>query len=188
MGEAAKNRATYQDVLDAPEHRVAEIIDGTLYTQPRPATLHAQASTTLGEELGPPFKRGRGGPGGWIILFEPELHLGSEPDVLVPDLAGWRRETMAALPDAPYLTVAPDWLCEVLSPSTQRHDRMRKIPVYLREHVDYVWLIDPLAQLLEIYEIDGHSYRLHATLGGEDRVRAAPFNAIELDLALLWAR
>src|ERR1700677_698463 len=102
MAQPALQRATYQDVLDAPEHMVAEVIDGVLSLHPRPASPHAQASTTLGEELGPPFKRGKGGPGGWVILFEPELHLGTEPDILVPDLAGWRRETMPEMPDAPF--------------------------------------------------------------------------------------
>ena len=119
-------RATYQDVLDAPAHQVAEIIEGTLHTHPRPAPRHTLASSTLGNELGPPFHRGRGGPGGWWILDEPELHLGE--DILVPDLAGWRRERMAELPDTAYLTLAPDWVCEVLSASTRKLDLHEKRP------------------------------------------------------------
>ena len=117
-------RVTYQDVLDAPAHLVAEIIDGALYTHPRPAPVHTVASSVLGGELGPPFHRGRGGPGGWWILDEPELHLGE--DVLVPDLAGWRRERMPELPGTAYFTLAPDWVCEVLSSSTRKVDLHEK--------------------------------------------------------------
>ncbi len=152
MAEAiAARRATYADVLATPAHLIAEVIDGELYAQPRPSTRHAQAATVLGEVLGPPFRRGRGGPGGWLFLYEPELHLGPEPDIVVPDLAGWRRERMPALPDAAYLTLPPDWLCEVISPSTQAHDRTRKLPLYRRETVPHLWLVDPLAETLEVY-------------------------------------
>jgi Uma2 family endonuclease len=167
---------------------VAEVIDGVLSTHPRPASPHAQAATTLGEELGPPFKRGRGGPGGWIILDEPELHLGTEPDILVPDLAGWRRETMPVMPDAAYFTVPPDWACEVLSATTWRRDRRDKMPVYLRERVAHVWLIEPIERTLEVFALDGPSYRLFATYADDEKVRAPPFDAIELDLAVLWLR
>jgi Uma2 family endonuclease len=185
---AVPRRATYADVLAAPPHVIAEVIDGVLYTQPRPATPHTLASSALGEELGPPFRRGRGGPGGWLLLDEPELHLGAEPDIVVPDLAGWRRERMPELPDAPYLTLAPDWACEVLSPRTQALDRTRKLPLYAREGVTHVWLIDPLAQTLEVYRLDGDTYRLVATHAGTATVRAEPFDAVELELAALWAR
>ena len=124
-------RATYQDVLDAPEHMVAEIIGGTLHTHPRPSPRHAVASSRLGIELGGPFDRGRGGPGGWWIVDESELHLGEE--ILVPDLAGWRRERTPELPDTAYFTLAPDWTCEVLSASTRKLDLVRKRPIYARE-------------------------------------------------------
>jgi Uma2 family endonuclease len=188
MNVPARRRATYQDVLDAPPHQVAEVIDGELYTNPRPSTPHANVSSVLGAELVLPFRRGKGGPGGWIILDEPELHLGVEPDILVPDLAGWRRETLPELPEAAFLTTAPDWLAEVSSPSTRRLDRVQKLPIYRREQVRHVWLIDPGAQLLEVLRLDGESYRLVASHGGDDRVRAEPFDAIELELAALWAR
>lgn len=188
MAQSALRRATYQDLLDAPPQMLAELIDGTLHLHPRPGIPHAQAATTLGEELGPPFKRGRGGPGGWIFLDEPELHLGREPDVLVPDLAGWRRERLPVLPDAAFIELAPDWVCEVVSPSTQAHDRRRKLPVYCRERVSHVWLIDPLARTLEIYRLDGTTFRLAATHADNEQVRAEPFDAIELELALLWQR
>lgn len=183
---AGARKATYDDVLRAPEHKVAEIVGGTLYLSPRPAMPHAAAASVIGEELGPPFKRGRGGPGGWILLFEPELHFGE--DVLVPDLAGWRRERMPLIPtDHPYLTLAPDWVCEVLSPSTGKLDRTKKLPVYARERVRNVWLVDPLLKTLEVLRFDGERWSIVNTWADDDKVRAEPFDAFELDLALLWA-
>ncbi len=165
---------------------VGEIIDGTLYANPRPASVHAAASIALGEELGPPFKRGRGGPGGWMILFEPELHLAA--DVIVSDLGGWRRERMPEMPQVAAFTLAPDWVCEVLSPSTAVTDRRAKMPVYAQQRVGHVWLVDPVLRMLEVYRLDGEGYRVAGTWDGDARVRAEPFDAIELDLAILWAR
>jgi Uma2 family endonuclease len=188
MTQSARTRATYADVLAAPEHLVAEVIDGTLSTSPRPAPRHADAASVLGMDLGGPFHRGRGGPGGWWILFEPELHLGDEPDIVVPDLAGWRRERLGELPGEAFFTLAPDWLCEVLSPSTMQLDRVRKIPVYAKSGVSHVWLVDPLAKTLEVFTLDGDSYRLTATHADEEMVRAVPFNAIELELGALWGK
>lgn len=178
--------ATYRDLEALPSNVVGEIVRGVLYANPRPALPHAAAASALGEELGPPFKRGRGGPGGWIILDEPELHLGE--DVLVPDLGGWRRERMPELPMAAFVTLAPDWACEVLSPSTSKLDRGAKLPVYAREGVRHVWLVDPLEQYLEILRLDGDSYRIVHTHVADAKVRAEPFEAIELDLSVLWAR
>jgi Uma2 family endonuclease len=186
MGDPAQKTATYEDVLNAPEHMVAQVIDGELILHPRPAALHATASSALSEELGPPFKRGRGGPGGWMLLFEPELHLAS--DILVPDLAGWRRERLPEVPDAPFFTLAPDWACEVLSPSTHRIDRIRKTRIYARESVRHVWLVDPRELLVEVLRLDGETYRIVASASGDDKVRLEPFDAIELDVAILWAR
>lgn len=171
-------------MLDAPEHVVAQLIDGELQLSPRPSFPHAAAASALGEELGPPFKRGRGGPGGWWILDEPELHLGD--DVLVPDLAGWRRERMPELPEQPFATLAPDWVCEVHSPATMRVDRVQKLEVYRRERVPHLWFVNPAAHLLEVLLLDGDGYRLLATHAGDARVRAVPFDAIELDLSVLW--
>jgi Uma2 family endonuclease len=165
---------------------VGEIIDGELYAQPRPALRYSRAASALGEELGPPFNRARGGPGGWIILDEPEIHFGA--DVLVPDLGGWRRERMPELPDVAWVEVAPNWVCEVLSPKTGLLDRRRKLPIYARERVDHVWLIDPAIESLEVLRLDGESYRLVRTYGQNELVRGEPFDAIELDLAALWMR
>lgn len=165
---------------------VGEIVEGVLYANPRPAILHARASTTLGEELGPPFNRGKGGPGGWVLLFEPELHLAE--DVLVPDHGGWRRERLPELPQAAFFTLAPDWICEVLSPSTAALDRGKKLPVYARARVGHVWLLDPIAQTLEVLRLDGPTYRIVSTFDGDARVRAEPFEAVEVELGALWAR
>lgn len=184
MASPARKRATYDDLLKVPDHLVAEIVDGELHTSPRPASRHAVAASGLGGQIWSPFHRGRGGPGGWWILDEPELHLGE--DILVPDLAGWRRERMPAIPDAAYFTLAPDWACEVLSPSTERLDRVRKLPVYAREGVRHVWLVNPSARTLEVLRLEGGRWVVVATHGGDDPVRAEPFDAIELDLGALW--
>ncbi len=137
MASSVKRVATYADLLAAPENVVAEIIDGDLYTSPRPASRHALALSALGAELLTPFQHGRGGPGGRWIVDEPELHL--RDDVLIPDIAGWRRSRMPEFPDAAYFTLVPDWVCEILSPSTERMDRLRKLAVYARERVGHAW-------------------------------------------------
>ena len=135
----------------------------------------------------PPFGFGRGG-GGWILLDEPELHLGQGPDVLVPDLAGWRRERMPERPDGPYFTLAPDWVCEILSPSTARIDRTKKLEIYAREKIAHAWLLDPAAKTPEVYRLTGENWMLVASFADDAVVRAEPFDAIELELALLFAR
>ncbi|MDE0035810.1 MAG: Uma2 family endonuclease [Deltaproteobacteria bacterium] len=174
----ASRRATYQDVLDAPPHRVAEIIDGMLHTHPRPSARHAWASTGLGEIIGPPFNRGRGGPGGWWIVDEPELHLGE--DILVPDLSGWRRTRMPEYPDTAYFTLAPDWVCEVL------FDQGEKRGVYAREGVGHLWFVDPDVRTLEAFELrDGHWVLLDTLTGGAS-VSLPPFDAIRFSLGDLW--
>lgn len=186
MAEPAQRRATYEDLLEAPAHLVTELIQGVLYSQPRPAAIHAAAASVLGGELSGPFHRGRGGPGGWVILDEPELHLSG--DVLVPDLAGWRRERMPEIPDAAAFELAPDWVCEVLSPSTEALDRAQKVPLYARQGVSHVWLLNPRGRTLEVLALDGAGYRIANVFAGDASVRAAPFDAIELELAALWAR
>jgi Uma2 family endonuclease len=187
MGDLAKRRATYQDVLDAPPHKVAEIIDGELILSPRPAGPHSAAATALTEELGPPFKRGRGGPGGWIILYEPELHL--EGHILVPDVGGWRRETMNVVANEAYFTIRPDWVCEVLSPSTERFDRGAKLEIYAAAGVAHAWLVNPLQRTLEVLRLSAKTPRQWLSLGvfrDDARVRAEPFEVFELELGVLW--
>jgi Uma2 family endonuclease len=188
MGKAARQPATYDDVLNAPPNKVAEIIEGELILSPRPAGPHSQAETVLIGELEPPFHRGRAGPGGWIILAEPELHLGK--NVLVPDLAGWRRETMSTIPRSPaYFTIRPDWVCEVLSPSTERIDRGAKIALYAAAGVGQAWLINPLQHTLEVLRLSAETpgqWTSVRVFADEARMRAEPFDAIELELAALW--
>lgn len=187
MVQRAHRLASYEDLLALPENVVGEIVSGELHVSPRPAPAHALAASALGEELGPPFKRGKNGPGGWILLDEPELHLG--PDVLVPDLAGWRRERMPEVPiDLPYFVLAPDWACEVISPSTAAFDRGRKLFSYAREQVRHVWIVEPMSQTLEVLRLDGETYRIVLVASGESIVRAEPFEAIDLELRNLWAR
>jgi Uma2 family endonuclease len=176
--------ATYEDLLKVPDHLVAEIVDGDLYTSPRPAPRHADASTGLGGALRGPFDRGRGGPGGWRILAEPELHL--RRDIVVPDLAGWRRERLPSLPEEAFFSLAPDWICEVLSPSTVAFDRVKKLGVYAREGVRHAWLVEPIAQTIELLRLENARWTIVSTSAGADLIRAEPFEAIELDLTLLW--
>ena len=186
--QAARNhperRATYRDVLDAPAHMVAEVVEGSLYTHPRPAMPHARASSALGAKIGDPFDFGESGPGGWWIIDEPELHLGE--DIVVPDLAGWRREKMPEFPDTAFVTLAPDWVCEVLSPSTRDLDRHSKRPVYAREGVGHLWFVDPAARDLEAFELRDGEWVLIATARNDDLVSIPPFEAITFPLDALW--
>jgi len=185
MADPVRRKATYEDVLAAPKHLIAEIIDGDLSLQPRPAGRHAAVASALGEELGPPFKRGRGGPGGWLILDEPELHLSS--DILVPDLAGWRRERLPRVGDEAYFELRPDWVCEVLSPSTEKQDRTAKLSIYAREDVPNAWLVNPVQRTLEVLRLTSEGWLTLAVHHDDQRVRAEPFDAVELDLGVLWA-
>jgi len=180
----SRREATYQDVLDAPEHMVAEIIDGELVLSPRPANPHAISMSYLGAELILPFGRGRGGPGGWIIVIEPEIHFGKH--VLVPDIAGWRRERMSIVERDSFFTLRPDWVCEGLSKSTARIDRLKKMPIYAGAGVGHCWLLDERARQLEVYRLVEPRYELIATFDETETVRAEPFDAIELRLADLF--
>ncbi|MDO9022727.1 MAG: Uma2 family endonuclease [Deltaproteobacteria bacterium] len=180
--------AVVQGYLDAPETMVAEIIDGELSLMPRPRPRHSRAATRLTAELRP-FDNPRGDePGGWILLIEPELELGPRPDILIPDLAGWRRERVPpGFLQADEITLAPDWVCEVLSPSTFRVDRKRKLPIYHREGVGHVWLVDPARQALEVFRRAPEGWLLVGDFDGADVVGAEPFEAVPLNLAMLWA-
>lgn len=172
---------------NAPTTMIAEIIAGELSLMPRLRLEHATAATVLGEDLGPPFRRGRGGPGGWILLDEPELRLGPLPDVLVPDLAGWRRERVpSGFGEAAFATLAPDWVCEVLSPSTEGNDRGPKLDIYHREGVRNVWLVSPTLRSLEVFRRADIGWLLRAVHRGDAIVRAEPFDAVELSQAGLW--
>ena len=180
----ARKQATYADLVALPEGVTGQIIAGELIAAPRPAGDHAITASSLGVDLGSPFMRGKGGPGGWWIVVEPELHLGA--DVLVPDLAGWRREQLPEYPAGPGVTLRPDWICEVLSPSTAAIDRVRKLPIYAREGVPHAWIIDPVAHTLEVFALTGRQWVVVATHEGDGPVRAVPFDAVELTLRDLW--
>ena len=183
-GMAPKKPARYVDLREIPDTLVAEIVEGELVVSPRPAIPHAVAASGLNGDLNGPFQRGRGGPGGWWILSEPELHLGA--DVLVPDLAGWRRERMAAPPNAPAIELPPDWICEVTSPRTGALDRVRKMRLYARAGVQHAWLLDPLQRTLEVFRLERGAWLAVQAWMGNERVRAEPFDAIELELEALW--
>lgn len=185
MGPVRSRPATYDDILALPEHVNGEIIAGELIVTPRPAPRHAVAASVLGGQLGPPFHSGQGGPGGWWILDEPELHFGD--DVLIPDLAGWRRSRMATVPETAYFTLAPDWICEVLSPGTARLDRHQKLAVYAREQVAHACLLDPVARTLEVLRLDAGRWVITAVHADSEDVCAEPFADITLQLSLLWA-
>jgi len=176
-------RATYEDVLSAPENKVAEILDGELFLSPRPAPRHSVACSELYGAL-VPFGDGHDGPGGWRILFEPELHFAE--DVIVPDLAGWRRERMPAIPDTAFFTLVPDWVCELLSPSTERIDRGRKLRIYAEARVAHAWLVNPTERTLEVLRLRDGAWTIVAVCTGSDTVRVEPFDAIELPLGRLW--
>lgn len=171
--------------MQVPEHLVAEIINGRLVTHRRPAPRHARARSSLGHRLGGPFDQGEGGPGGWWILDEPELHICSQ--VLVPDLAGWRRERMPRLPETAWFELVPDWVCEVLSPGTARIDRVEKLPIYARAEVTRVWLIDPILRTLEAFALRQGQWVLLGVREGADTISLPPFDAVSFDLSALWA-
>jgi Uma2 family endonuclease len=185
MVDTARKIATYEDLFDLPENLVGEILHGELHTHPRPAPKHARAYSALGYSIGGPFDGGLGGPGGWWILDEPELHLGG--DILVPDLAGWRRERMPELPETAWFELAADWACEILSPSTARTDRALKMPIYAREAVGHLWLVDPDLRTLEVYALHDGRWTLLATLKDDDPVSQPPFDAVTFPLDTLWA-
>jgi Uma2 family endonuclease len=176
--------ATYDDLVAVPDHLVAEIVDGELWTSPRPAPRHATAHSSLAALVIAPYDHGKGGPGGWRILFEPELHLGD--DVVVPDVAGWRRARMPHLPQTAYFSLPPDGVCEVVSPSTAVLDRTRKLRVYAREGVGYCWIVDPIGRTVEAMRLHSGRWTVAAVHGGPEVVRVEPFDEIDLDLSLLW--
>jgi Uma2 family endonuclease len=176
--------ATYDDLMKLPDNLVAEIVDGELHASPRPAMAHVRVSSVLGRRVGGPYDDAIGGPGGWWILDEPELHLGG--DVLVPDLAGWRRTRMPRYPDSAHCAITPDWICEILSPSTTSLDRVQKLRIYAREDVGHAWLIDPLGRTLEVLRLENGRWTILATHAGSEVVRAEPFIEIEIELQAFW--
>jgi len=182
---AAKDRfeELYQRLDDVPEGYVAEIVASEIRVLPRPGPKHARATSRLDRRLGTEFDFDSDGPGGWVILVEPDIRFGE--DLRAPDLAGWRIGRYREPGRGPHL-IAPDWICEVLSPSTAQYDRAEKMPLYARHGVEHVWLIDPEPQTLEVYRRQGELWLLIGAHAGDANVRAEPFDAIELELGALW--
>jgi Uma2 family endonuclease len=180
-----KRPATYADLEAVPPNMVAEILGGELVTHPRPRPRHGIASFALGGELSGPFQKGGGGgPGGWIFIDKPELHLGD--NVVVPDIAGWRRERLPEMPEEVGITIPPDWVCEVLSPSTAIHDRTIKFDIYYTFGVGYLWYLDPEYKTLEVFGRGADHWQALRNFGGHVDVRAEPFDAISFSLGALW--
>ena len=184
--QTADRHSLYDQLVDLPETLTGEILNGQLHAHPRPAPRHLHATSRLDRTIGRGYGDEEGGPGGWWILIEPEIHLVRDLEVAVPDLAGWKRERMASLPETAYFELAPDWVCEVLSPSTASKDREIKMPLYARYGVSYAWLVDPEARTLEAFELQDGAWAEIGRFAKDDRVAVAPFNAIALELAGLW--
>lgn len=184
MVDPAKKRATPDDLSNLPENMVGEIIDGELLVTPRPTRRHIHAAASLGGELIPTYRFGRGGPGGWIIYHEPEIYFGE--DVLVPDLAGWRKERLTTPPEEHRFNVAPDWVCEILSPRTVRTDRVKKMRIYADHGVPHIWIVDPGARTLEVFRLESGKWLLLDTFVEDDTMRAEPFQEIEIELCNFW--
>jgi Uma2 family endonuclease len=177
-------RAIYGDLFDIPENMTGEIINGELHATPRPSRKHVYAGSVLGDEIGSPYRAGRGGPGGWIILIEPEIAFGK--DIIVPDLAGWKKERFPIEEPNNWISVAPNWVCEILSPSTSQVDRTEKMPVYAQHHVSHAWLIDPMLRTLEVFQLESDRWMVLGAYAKAAKVSVEPFVEIELDLSVLW--
>jgi len=187
MSEPAKKEAVYEDLYDLPENMTGEIIDGELIVTPRPAPKHVYTTSVLDKKIGSPYQFGEsGGPGGWIILVEPEIKFAEECNPIVPDLAGWKAERFPKAIETNWISVAPDWVCEMLSPRTRKYDRMKKMPKYARFEVQYAWLIDPSNRTLEVFQLRQGEWVVTGFYEEDDKVRAEPFTEIEIDLSSLW--
>jgi Uma2 family endonuclease len=184
MADPAQKPATYADLEAVPDHLVAEILFGSLVTHPRPAPPHSVASNALAYELTGPFQKGRGGPGGWVFMTEPGLYLG--PHVIVPDLAGWRRERMPRLPPKARVEIAPDWACEVISRSTEAYDKGPKRRICATYGVKHLWHVNPTSKILEVFELRDGQWLLVEAFEGADSVKAPPFLEAEFQLCDLW--
>jgi hypothetical protein len=177
--------ATYRDLCEVPDGLVAEILDGDLWVSPQPVPKHCYASMMLTVELVPPFQNGNRGPGGWQLLSEVELHLGG--DVVVPDVAGWRRDRGLRLFDHAHIVNAPDWVCEIVSKSTEKLDRGLKMRLYARERVGHLWFLDPRTRTLEVFKLSDGGWVPIQVFGGDEAAPAAPFETVPLALSHLWA-
>jgi Uma2 family endonuclease len=186
MTQTAKTYSLYDQLMSLPETLTGEILNGQLHTQPRPTGPHALTGSSLGDELVGPFQKGRGGPGGWWIIDEPEIHFIRDIEVAVPDLAGWKRERMPTVPKDHRFEIIPNWVCEILSPSTASKDREIKMPLYARHGVRYAWIVDPFNREMEAMELKNGTWTLLSSFSEEDLVAVVPFDAITIALSDLW--
>jgi len=185
MAEPARRAARYEDLYDIPENMTGEIINGELIVTPKPAPRHALSAAVLGSKIHPQYHFGEGGgPGGWVLLPEVEIMLGDE--LLVPDWSGWRKERFPGWPKDNWFSTAPDWVCEIVSPSTAGNDRIRKMDIYARFEVNYYWLIDPRDRTLETFMLRSAIWVRTGGFVGNDKVRAEPFAELEFDLGGFW--
>lgn len=185
MAELAKKKATYDDLYSIPDNMTGEIIDGELTVTPRPSRKHVFTTSVLDKKIGPRYQFGEGGgPGGWIILIEPEIGLGE--DIIVPDLAAWKKERFPISEESNWISAAPNWICEILSPSTFRNDKVKKMPLYARHAVGYIWLIDPIAMTMDAFRLESGRWSLLGSYAEDDKVRVEPFQEIEINLFDLW--
>lgn len=185
MTEIARKQATYEDLYSIPENMTGEIIDGELFVTPRPSRKHGLCATALGAAVTAPYQFGQGGgPGGWVFIIEPEIGLGQ--DILVPDLAGWKRELFPFQEQVNWISVAPNWVSEILSPSTSRSDKVKKMPIYARHGVEHIWLIDPVAMSVDAFRLESGRWFLLGSFAQDDKMRIEPFQEIEINLGDLW--
>jgi Uma2 family endonuclease len=184
MAEIARSTATYADIEALPPHVTGEILFGSLVVQPRPSPEHGRAQSSLSYELEGPFNRGKGGPGGWIFLTEPELHIGNH--VVVPDLAGWKADRLTPFPKTAWVETTPDWICEILSQSSERYDRNEKRRIYAETGVKFIWLLDPRSKVLECFTLVAKQWLLTHTYDQNSVVNAPPFETASIELAHLF--
>lgn len=184
MTEVVKKAATYADLEAVPPHLVAEILFGNLITHPRPHKRHGGSAGALSALSTTAYQFGFGGPGGWVFVPEPELHLG--PHVAVPDIAGWQRERMTEPEDQAFFEIAPDWVCEILSPGTEKYDKGDKRRIYATYGVNHLWFVDPRVKSLEVFAREDRNWLLTHTFFDDEEVCAPPFDALTFKLGLLW--
>ncbi len=185
MSELAKEKATYEDLYKIPDNQTGEIIDGQLIVTPRPSRKHVICATALGAAVTAPYQFGQGnGPGGWIFAIEPEIGLGEQ--IMVPDLAGWRRGRFPIEEDHNWISAVPDWVCEILSPGTFRTDKVKKMPIYAHHGVGHIWLVDPVAMTMDAFRLESGKWVLLGSFAENDKVRVEPFQQIQINLEVLW--
>ena len=187
MSDAAPRFAIYEDLLRLPDDVRAEVLAGQIVTAPAPLPKHSRAQRALGRFIGGPFDDddGRGGPGGWWIFVEVDIAFGLH-DIVRPDLAGWRRERLVAPGELRPISIRPDWVCEVLSPSTAARDKVQKRKLYAEHGVPHYWIIDVDARTLEAFSLEGGRWLLTGSYDEHDAASIPPFQAIELEIGRLF--